>query len=296
MPFSFLQNKQLGQNLHLHPCNFVSSIHKEDIRPWEGGIITSVTTEFENLDEKGHGVKLEPTCMVVSTSTSNGFIPSHLRLYANGDSYYKQPYVSLALTPWGNAADTKMRMLKYRHANSFIALTRDRDSGSVFPDPVTGEPRINYNTSDFDRAHTLEGVQAIAKLCYVSGATEIRASLPALEAFIVSDGGEKQRNHPDGKDPEFTDPAFAKWLQRVREISNAPPYTGWSSAHQMGTCRMAVSADKGVVNQDGQVWGKEGLYVCDASVFPSASGVNPMLTTLSISDWISRQLVKELAA
>jgi hypothetical protein len=43
------------------------AVNREEIRPWEGGIITSWSGEFENLDGKGHGVKLEPLCMVVST-------------------------------------------------------------------------------------------------------------------------------------------------------------------------------------------------------------------------------------
>lgn len=44
----------------------VSAIYPEDTRPWEGGIITSYCSEFQDLDGKGHGVKLEPTAMVVS--------------------------------------------------------------------------------------------------------------------------------------------------------------------------------------------------------------------------------------
>lgn len=36
------------------------------------------------------------------------------------------------------------------------------------------------------------------------------------------------------------------------------------------------------------------MYVSDASVFPSASGVNPMVTNMAISDWISRGIGKEL--
>lgn len=39
---------------------------KTDMTSWEGGIITSYVNEFENLDGHGHGVKLEPTCNVVS--------------------------------------------------------------------------------------------------------------------------------------------------------------------------------------------------------------------------------------
>jgi choline dehydrogenase-like flavoprotein len=42
------------------------------------------------------------------------------------------------------------------------------------------------------------------------------------------------------------------------------------------------------------VWGTEGLYVADASVFPSASGVNPMVTNMAIADWISRGVAEGL--
>jgi len=49
-----------------------------------------------------------------------------------------------------------------------------------------------------------------------------------------------------------------------------------------------------VVDSQGRVWGTEGLYVADASVFPSASGVNPMVTNMGICEWISRGIVKEM--
>ena len=206
-----------------------------------------------------------------------------------------QPYAILPLQPWSGGLDAKYRMLSYRHLNGFISLTRDRDTGSVFMDPETGEPRINYVVSDFDRAHTLEGVQALAKLCYVSGASEIRAHFPEMPTFIAEDGGAAQRAHVKGTDPEFTDAAFGAWLRRVREVGNKPPVSVWSSAHQMGTCRMSGSSDRGVVDGGGRVWGRKNLYVADASVFPSASGVNPMMTLMSLADWISRGVVRDLA-
>jgi choline dehydrogenase-like flavoprotein len=57
---------------------------------------------------------------------------------------------------------------------------------------------------------------------------------------------------------------------------------------------MSSTASTGVVDPSGKVWGTEGLYVADASVFPSASGVNPMVTNMAISDWISRGIAKGL--
>ncbi|KAG5985214.1 hypothetical protein E4U43_006098, partial [Claviceps pusilla] len=62
---SGVKNPNVGQHLHLHPTNFVSAVFgNTDMTSWEGGIITSYVNEFENLDGRGHGVKLEPTCNV----------------------------------------------------------------------------------------------------------------------------------------------------------------------------------------------------------------------------------------
>ncbi|KAK8930471.1 Long-chain-alcohol oxidase FAO2 [Metarhizium anisopliae] len=259
---SGIKNPNVGKHLHLHPVNLVSAIFgKKDLASWEGGIITSYVDEFENLDGKGHGVKLEPVVNVT----------------------------------WRDGIDAKLLALKYRHIGTFIVLTRDRDTGRVYPDPRKGTPRIQYDTSDFDREHTIEGIIALAKICYVTGATEIRPHLHHLEPFVASDGGKRQAEHQAGKDPEFTDPEFAAWIKKLRVADNQGPTAMWMSAHQMGSCRMSADEDTGVVNMKGKVWGANNLYVADASVFPSASGVNPMVTAMALADWISRGVASELA-
>ncbi|KAH6610304.1 long chain fatty alcohol oxidase [Trichoderma cornu-damae] len=261
-----LPNPQLGRNLHLHPVNSLTSVHRKETIPWEGGIITSWSGEFENLDGKGHGVKLEPLCMV--------------------------PYVTFSLQSWAGGLDAKLAAIKFRHLSSFIALARDRDTGRVFVDPETGEPRIEYTVSDFDRESNLEGIIGLAKVAYVGGATEIRAQCPGVPPFMPS--AADQARLVQNKDPEFTDAAFGKWLRQIRAMGNKPPLTAFSSAHQMGTCRMSATESSGVVDERGSVWGKKNLYVADSSVFPSASGVNPMVTVMSVADWISRRVSKEL--
>ncbi|KAK3692226.1 hypothetical protein B0T22DRAFT_531748 [Podospora appendiculata] len=261
---SGLTNPHIGRNLHLHPVNFLGAYYEEDVKPWEGGIITSVCTSFENLDGHGHGVKMEGTCML--------------------------PHAFLSSMPWRSGLDFKLDILRYRHLDGFISLARDRDTGRVFPDPVTGKPQVDYTPSAFDAAHTLEGVIALAKACYITGAKEIHASLPGTEPFI-----RHQTTNPDQDlDPGITDPAFAAWLATLRAVGNKPPHTPFTSAHQMGSCRMSSHEGSGVVNPRGKVWGTRDLYVADASVFPSASGVNPMVTNMAIADWIARGIAAEL--
>ncbi len=56
---------------------------------------------------------------------------------------------------------------------------------------------------------------------------------------------------------------------------------------------MSASAKAGVVDPKGRVWGvDQGLWVADASVFPSASGVNPMVTNMAIAEWVSRGIIQ----
>ena len=72
--------------------------------------------------------------------------------------------------------------------------------------------------------------------------------------------------------------------------------TNLFSAHQMGTCRMGSDPKRSVVGPTGEAWGCSNLFVCDASVFPTSSGVNPMLTTLSIADGIADHVAARAAA
>jgi choline dehydrogenase-like flavoprotein len=48
--------------------------------------------------------------------------------------------------------------------------------------------------------------------------------------------------------------------------------------HAAGTCRMGATPDQGVVDPAGRVWSVANLYIADASVLPTSSGMNPSLT------------------
>ncbi|OLN95349.1 Long-chain-alcohol oxidase FAO2-like protein 1 [Colletotrichum chlorophyti] len=268
---SGLTNRHIGQNLRLHPTTIVIGVWKEDLRPWEGDIISAVNYSFENLDSRGHGVKLEPTCMV--------------------------PYAILSNIPWRGGLESQLDALNYRNSGGYIILTRDRDSGRVYPDPVTGLPHVDYHISDFDRNHTLEGVLAMAKICYIEGAQKIHVCISGVEPFIrdgtpmSSSTGQDGGNESD-VDVGINDPRFVAWLDHVRQVGNKD--ARFVSAHQMSSCRMGVNEHESVVDHKGRVFGTEGLYVADASVLPSASGVNPMVTTMAIADWISHGIARDL--
>jgi choline dehydrogenase-like flavoprotein len=149
---------------------------------------------------------------------------------------------------------------------------------------------MSYTPSAFDRNHIMEGNVAMAKILYISGASEIHVAITGVPPFIRETN---KKGEVVDDEQGVTSPAFQAWLAKLREVGNKPITACFSAAHQMGTCRMSVAEKDGVVDPKGRVWGTEDLYVADASVFPSASGVNPMITNMAISDHISRTLVKD---
>lgn len=195
--------------------------------------------------------------------------------------------------PWRSGLSFKLATLRYRHLNAFISVTRDRDSGRVYPDPVTGALQIEYTPSTFDRGHMLEGVLALCKILHVMGAEEIDPFINGVEPFVRA-GPSEELQHLDFDSSSTIDPVFAAWLDKAKRLGSVADSVAVTSAHQMGSCRMSATEEEGVVNLQGKVWGVEGLHVADSSVFPSASGVNPMVTVMAIADWIARAVDMDL--
>ncbi|KAI0105881.1 long-chain fatty alcohol dehydrogenase [Daldinia grandis] len=247
---SGLKNTHIGKNLYVHPCAVALSVFKEEVRGWEDEILTSLMYEFENLDGKGHGVRVEIANML--------------------------PFMTMLQIPWHSGPQYKVDALGFRHMNNFLSLARDRDTGSVYPD-TDGSPIVAYTPSKLDWGSIQTGVVAIAKMCYIQGATELIPPIRSVPPF-KSDAPAIER--------KVDDAGFASWIRELEQadITDALLVSG----HQMGSCRMSKSKEKGVVDENGKVWETENLYVADASVFPSASGVNPMITIMAISDRIAR--------
>lgn len=77
-------------------------------------------------------------------------------------------------------------------------------------------------------------------------------------------------------------PAQVRFLKRL----GAP-----NLGHPMGTCRMGDDPAVSVVDPDGQVWGQPGIYVADASAFPSSLGINPALTVAANALRVAENIV-----
>lgn len=64
------------------------------------------------------------------------------------------------------------------------------------------------------------------------------------------------------------------------------------TAHQVGSCRMADSPSRGVVDASGEVFHYPGLYVSDGAAIPSSLAVNSSLTILANAERIAAGIVQ----
>lgn len=180
-----------------------------------------------------------------------------------------QPIVSTVLMQWHGGKQYKANMAKHSHMAGFIAIARDRDHGYVQIN-AEGEPIVHYVTSSFDQKSILKGTVAAAECMKAVGAEEI----------IVSGRGVKPWKKGDD---------FESWCKQVETT----PSSAFGSAHQMGSCRMSARPGDGACDPTGAVRGCSGVWCADASVLPSASGVNPMISTMAVARKVSKGIVEQ---
>ncbi|MDQ3802778.1 MAG: GMC family oxidoreductase [Acidobacteriota bacterium] len=83
---------------------------------------------------------------------------------------------------------------------------------------------------------------------------------------------------------------------KMREILEAAGGEDvWSAdrtAHLLGTCRMGDDPSDSVVNRDCRAHDVPNLYICDGSVFPTSTAVNPSLTIQAIAARAADRLIR----
>jgi len=169
------------------------------------------------------------------------------------------PSLQALAAPWESGAGHRDRMARLPKTALVGILLRDRFGGRVRVDR-DGVAVIDYRLSRYDRAHLRRAMGAAAEVLEAAGAREIWAPLARTVTYRPGSKGARD-----------------EWLERVDAAGWGPNELLLVTFHQMASCRTSV------VDSEHRVWGIRGLYVADASTFPSASGVNPMLTVMAIA-------------
>jgi choline dehydrogenase-like flavoprotein len=176
-----------------------------------------------------------------------------------------QPVIAAAVLPWREPQQYRSLLEKLSHVSAIGVLLRDRDGGRVTIDRE-GHPVAHYALSSFDRAHLRSGFIGAARILEAAGARQIFSP-------------------------------HAKWCSyepgrrgSLDTFTKAMDSAGWDSGrlalfsfHIQGTARLGGSPRTSATNPEGQVWEARNLNVMDSSSFPSASGVNPMISIEAIA-------------
>jgi GMC oxidoreductase len=172
-----------------------------------------------------------------------------------------------AIMAMGPAKHSLDVMMSYRNLGGFGVMLIDTPS----PDNrvrlnADGEPEVDYTLSEADKVRFRRGVAEAVRIMFRAGAKQVL--LPTNEDILGrSTTGELMPL-------VLTDPRQADAVEK--NLQFVPNRSIVTSAHLQATNKLGSSAADSVVSKDFAVWGTEGLYVVDGSVFPTSIGANPM--------------------
>jgi long-chain-alcohol oxidase len=177
------------------------------------------------------------------------------------------PALLTAAVPWDGAVQHARLMASLPRLSGIAVIPRDRGSGRVRIGR-DGEPIATYRLAPDDARRLATGVDGGGRILAAAGAREIFSANARLQRFT------------DG----FPAGAFRF----------GPGRGALYSFHLMGSARMGASPAMSAANEAGETWETPNLVVADGSAFPTASGVNPMITIEAIAHLNATRLAARL--
>ncbi len=158
-------------------------------------------------------------------------------------------------------------MERYKHLACMASLVHDRNNGWIEWD---GErKKIHYTLHEDDKPKVRAALKASARIFFAAGATE--CYLPTYAPTII-------------RSLEAVDPA-------IDALTLEPQSLLYFSYHPQGTCRMGTDPQTSVTSPTGETHEVKGLYIVDASVFPTSILVNPQMTVYALATLIAEQML-----
>ncbi len=167
--------------------------------------------------------------------------------------------------PWVSGREHKRLMTLLPWMASFVSVARDHGAGEVALDPL-GRALVRWELGDeVDRKLAITAHRELAKLHEAAGASQVLTLHTSEHRW--------QR----GEEP------FEGFLEALQAAGYAAGEVPCFTAHQMGSCRMGSNPATSVADGRGELHTTPGVWIGDASAFPSAPGVNPMVSVMSLA-------------
>jgi choline dehydrogenase-like flavoprotein len=172
--------------------------------------------------------------------------------------------LAASAVPFTTAEDHKQMLSRLKYGATFIGLLRDRGAGRVTVDE-NGQATVWYSLADeLDVRNTHRALEAQIRLHQAAGAQEIAA---------LAEGLPRWRSGDD----------LDAFIERCRRVPLRAGGFRLFAAHQMGSCRMGKDPNSSVASPDGELHDTPGVWIGDASAFPTSSGTNPMITIMALA-------------
>jgi choline dehydrogenase-like flavoprotein len=195
----------------------------------------------------------------------DGLQISHL-LQPGGDAGFVMetwfnPVLAQALAMPGWFEDHRRNMRRYAHMAATGVLVGTESNGRIKP-ALTGGPDVVFSPTERDLDHLIEGLKLAGRIYFEAGARRVMPATFEYHAF--EDESE---------------------LDRLGELVNDRSDIQIGTGHPQGGNRLSTESETGVVDPASfRVHGIDNLYVCDASVFPTSTTVNPQMTVMSLAE------------
>ncbi|HVF53415.1 MAG TPA: GMC family oxidoreductase [Actinomycetota bacterium] len=136
-----------------------------------------------------------------------------------------------------------------------------------------GEPLVTYQLNALDTKRMAIGVAVAAEVLLAAGATRVYPGIPGIDVL--------------------TSPAD---ITGLKDKAVRPGHLKLTAFHPMGTVRMGSDPARSVLDPFGRHRDVAGLWVADASTFPSCVGVNPQMTIMAFASRTAAALLAEAGA
>ena len=166
----------------------------------------------------------------------------------------------------GAGREHQESMLRFGRLGSIGVHLSDESAGRV---GFGGDSslRVTYKLTEEDARRLVFGIARAAEVHFAAGAAEVYPNIGRVAVL------RPQR------------------LAEFEATSFKPSELRLEAFHPMGTARIAADSGEGVCAADGSVNGVAGLYVADASLFPTSVGVNPMMTIIAFAKHVASGLI-----